>query len=107
MTTEPQTTLKSGQTTEPQEPEALFFCKNCGEPMGESKIESHKCTSKICDRCKIKVPNGLYERHMQIHNVAERFTSNELLASLVLTTTEIKSQNETLIRLLAAQLRER
>lgn len=87
MTTEPQTTLKSGQTT---------------EEINESL--KTKSNSILCERCKIQVPNSLYPRHMQIHNVAERFTSNELLASLVLTTTEIKVKLDKLLELKAYEL---
>lgn len=53
-------------------------------------LKTAKPETTYCERCKIDVPNSLIDRHMQIHNVAARFTSNELLASLVLTQTEIK-----------------
>jgi hypothetical protein len=60
----------------------------------------------FCDFCKIKVAPQLYNRHMQIHNVAQRFTSNELMASMVLTLTEIKVKQDTLIQLLVASMRK-
>lgn len=65
-----------------------------------------KVGSQHCSKCNIEVKNSLFDRHMQIHNVAQRFTSNELMASMVLTLTEIKVKQDTLIQLLVASMRK-
>lgn len=77
------------------------------EPQVVNEALKTKSNSQFCDKCKIQVPNDLYDRHMQIHNVANRFTSNELLASLVLTTTEIKVKLDKILELKAYELAEK
>jgi hypothetical protein len=89
----------------PEEPQAAFMCKNCGDTMPESEIDSHECKSKICPRCNLKVAKDYFDRHTAIHTIAEKFSEKEMLANISATLTEIKSQNKTLIKLLVATLR--